>query len=97
VPVPVYTLEPTGEVTVYNTTLFNELVLYASRAGLSVTADDRVVQSAGTSSFLEYMERSPVTVDRMRAVMTSLYLLSADPVVAMMIPDPVHWLFGVFI
>jgi hypothetical protein len=97
VPVPVYTLEPTGEVTVYNTTLFNELVLYASRAGLSVTADDRVVQSTGTASLLEYMERTPVTANRMRAVLTSLYLLSMDPLVATMIPDPVQWLFSVFL
>jgi hypothetical protein len=97
VSVPIYTIDPTKGDSVHSSSLFDELVMYASRAGLYVSAADRITTTIGTESLDEYNTRSPLSAERLGLVLTTLQALSADPAVAVLIPDAVQWLFSLFL
>jgi hypothetical protein len=97
VSIPIYTIDPVKGDSVCASSLFDELVRYASRAGLFVSAAKRVTFTIGTESIDEYNNRSPLSAERLSIVLTMLEALSADPAVAKRIPDSLAWLFSLFL
>jgi hypothetical protein len=97
VPIPIYTIDPVKGDSVCASSLFDELVRYASRAGLFVSLDNSVTLTIGTESLDEYNNRCPLSAERLSIVLTTLQALSADPDIVVRIPDSIAWLFSLFL
>jgi hypothetical protein len=97
VPIPIYTVDPTNGDTVHLSSLFHELVRYASRAGIYITESGDIVQTVSAASLDEYDSRAPLTAERLGIVLSTLSALSANPTAAVLIPDAVQWLFSLFL
>jgi hypothetical protein len=77
--------------------LFYELVMYAGRAGLYVSASGSIMYTIGTFSLDDYNTRTKMSAGRLSVVIAILDRLSADPAVAARIPDSIQWLFSLFL
>jgi hypothetical protein len=97
VPIPIYTVDPTDGDTVHLSSLFHELVRYASRAGIYITDSGDIVQTISAESLEEYDNRAPLTAERLGSVLSTLNALSVNPAAAALIPDAVLWLFNLFL
>jgi hypothetical protein len=83
-----------------NVTLFEELVLYARRAGLYIDSAGRAKVTTGLhpdEGLAELAARDTVDIACLTEIMVILHHLSIDPRVAAHIPDAVQWLFGAFL